>query len=255
MWDALQMEALRVAYNHDHPGSSPIKKASPDVVWKELRRRFHNDCKDMDACIVNSLIHNASAPMSWNSNPIEWLSSMDIEKVEENYMKRVPEYYFTGCVPIDFSLESNSGKCLVSSLCSMDIRKLSDKGYTMIGIVINTDPHDKPGEHWVAAFCDIRPELDQPYMAYFDSYAQKPESEIVDLMNAWKDQWDSTKRHKNHMELIYNKIHHQFKNTECGVYCIHFLHCSIFGIPMDHRIPDDVMSMMRQFFFTLPKKR
>lgn len=253
MWDAEQMEALRKAYNYDHPASKDIAKGPPEKVWAELKKRFHKDCQDMDACIVHSLIKNASAPMTWSSNPTEWLSSVDIEKVQDNYMSRVPEYYFAGAVPIDFALESQTGRCLVSALCSMDIREIHKKGHTMIGIIFNTDPHDKPGEHWVAAFCDIRPELDQPYMAYFDSYAQHPEEEIVDLMNAWKDKWDATGNHKKPMELIYNKVKHQFKDTECGVYCIYFIHCSIFGVPMSHRIPDDVMNMMRNFFFKMPK--
>lgn len=255
MWDAKQMEALRVAYNKDHGKSNPIPKGPPEKVWNALRSRFHEKCRDMDACMVHSLIGKVSAPMSWSSKPSEWLSSTDIEKVQTNYTKLVPKYYFAGCVPIDFALKSETGKCLVSTLCSLDIREVYEKGHTMIGIVMNTDPHDEPGEHWIAAFCDIRPELETPYMAYFDSYAQKPEKEVVELMNAWKDQWDSMGKHRKPMELIYNKIRHQYKTTECGVYCIYFIHCSIFGIPMETRIPDDVMQMMRQFFFTLPKKK
>jgi hypothetical protein len=125
----------------------------------------------------------------------------------------------------------------------------------MIGIVFNTDPHDAPGEHWIAAFCDIRPELDEPYMTYFDSYAQHPEPQVIELMNAWKAQWDSTKVHAKPMKLYFNKVRHQYKTTECGMYCIYFLHCSLFGIPMESRIPDEVMVMMRRFFFKIPPQR
>ena len=256
MWDADQMEALRVAYNKSHVGRAPILNGPPEQVWRNLRAAMRVHCdSENDACMVHSLMKKATAPMSWSSAPSEWLSSSDIEKVQENYMKLVPDYHFVGCVPIDFNATSETGKCLVSALCSMDIREIAKKGSTMVGIVLNTDPHDQPGEHWIAAFCDLRPELETPYMAYFDSYAYKPEPQVVALMNAWKDQWDSSGKHTRPMELLYNKVRHQFKDTECGVYCIYFLHCSIFGIPMDARIPDDVMLMMRQFFFTMPKKR
>jgi hypothetical protein len=256
MWDADQMEALRIAYNKSHTGRSPILKGPPEQVWRHLRSAMRAQCDDEnEACMVHALMKKATAPMSWSSKPSEWLSSTDIETVQTNYTKLVPDYHFAGCVPIDFNTKTETGKCLVSTLCRMDVREVVKGGKTMIGIVLNTDPHDQPGEHWIAAFCDLRPELDTPYMAFFDSYAYKPEPQVIELMNAWKTQWDSTRSHSNPMELVYNKVRHQFKNSECGVYCIYFLHCSIFGIPMESRIPDDVMTMMRQFFFTMPKKR
>lgn len=250
------MEALRVAYNKSRTGHAPILKGPPEKVWHNLRAAMRAECDDAnEACMVHSLMKRANAPMSWSSKPSEWLSSTDIEKVQDNYRKVVPDYHFVGCVPIDFNETSETGKCLVSTLCKMDVREIAKTGKTMIGIVLNTDPHDQPGEHWIAAFCDLRPELETPYMAYFDSYAYKPEPQVVDLMNAWKEQWDSTRSHRKPMELLYNQIRHQTKDTECGMYCIYFLHCSIFGISMEARIPDEVMLMMRQFFFTMPKKR
>lgn len=250
MWDADLMNALRKAYNKERSKGKPIPAGSPEKVWKELKKRLHADC-DEEACLVTAMIDKPKAPKSWKSNPIEWLSSVDIERVEGNYAKLIPDYYFVGCVPIDFAAQSDTGSCLVSALCSMDIRKLYKKGYERIGIVFNTDPHDEPGEHWIAAFCDIRPTVEQPRFVYFDSYAQKPEKEIIDLMNAWKAQWDEAGIHKKPMILEYNKTRHQYKNTECGMYCIYFHHCCLFEIPMNKRIPDDVMALMRGYFFKL----
>ena len=37
------------------------------------------------------------------------------------------------------------------------------------GIIANTDPADKPGEHWVAFYIDINGKAE-----YFDSYGQRP---------------------------------------------------------------------------------
>ena len=254
MWDTKQIDALRIAYNKEHPKETPIPKGSSESVWTTLKSRLHDACQT-EACIVTSLIQKPSAPMDWATNPTSWLSSDDIERVQKNYTKLLPNYYFTGCVPIDFNSRSKTGVCLVDALCSLDIRKLYKRGKTMIGIVFNTDPHDAPGEHWIAAFCDIRPELDEPYMTYFDSYAQHPEPQVIELMNAWKAQWDSTQMHSKPMKLYFNKIRHQYKTTECGMYCIYFLHCSLFGIPMESRIPDEVMVMMRRFFFEIPPQR
>jgi len=99
------------------------------------------------------------APSSWKSNPEEWLSSLDIDAVEKQFKKVFTEYYYVGTVPIDFGKKSNTGKCLVNSLCSLDIKSIYNKGYRQIGIVFNTDKSTGPGEHWIALFCDIRPEL------------------------------------------------------------------------------------------------
>lgn len=252
MWDTDLIEALRKAYNAEHSKSKDIPKGSPEKVWDTLKKRLQAECDD-EKCMIRSLIRKPSAPMSWTANPTEWLSSVDIEKVEKQYMKTVPGYYFVGCVPIDFGKQSETGACLVDSLCAMDVTSLYKKGYTMIGIVFNTDPHDQPGEHWIAAFCDLRTE--KPYMSFFDSYGLKPEPEIQELMASWKDQLDSAGTHEHAMELYYNDRRHQYKESECGMYCLYFIHCCILRVSMNQRIPDEVMNMMRKFFFEVPKRR
>ena len=135
----------------------------------------------------------------------------------------------------------------------MKLKELYDKGHQRIGIVINTDPHDGPGEHWVCVFCDIRPELEYPRMTYFDSYAQKPEKEVVELMERWKEQWDATKIHGKGMELTYNETRHQYKDSECGIYCIYFHYACLMEIPMDEKIPDEVINSFRTLLFRIPK--
>ena len=137
----------------------------------------------------------------------------------------------------------------------MRIDELYKKGYRKVGIVFNTDPHDGPGEHWIAAFADFRDDLRTPHMTYFDSYAQKPEPEIQRLMQRWKQQIDDMKIFKKPMDLRYNSIRHQYKDSQCGMYCIYFLHCSLFNIPMAERVPDDVVMRMRPLFFKYKDRR
>jgi len=252
--DPEEVEALRIAYNKEHPHESPIKKGI--TVWKDITRRLKDACgSGTPECIVHSLIQRPAAPSSWAGNGEEWLSSDDIDMTQHYYEELVPDYYYVGSVPIDFDLHNETGKCLVSSLCSLSITELYKKGYRKIGIVFNTDPHDASGEHWIAAFADIRPELVYPQMTYFDSYGQEPEKEIQRLMRRWKSQIDDMKIHPQPMQLFYNKIRHQYKNAQCGMYSIYFLHCSLFGIPMDEKIPDDVIMMMRPMFFEYKQHR
>lgn len=75
-------------------------------------------------------------------------------------------------------------------------------------IVINTDPHDQPGTHWVCLY------LDGDTVEYFDSYGFPPlYSEIQEFID----------RNSNHMK--YNENHYQeLDSNVCGQYCVYFLH-------------------------------
>ena len=249
-FDDKDIQRLRDVYNKEHSNERPIEAGSSEGVWSEIKARLHDKCKTGRAeCIITSLMARPKAPSGWKVNPEEWLSSTDIDKLEKSFEELFPDYSHLGTFPIDFDAKSETGKCLVSALCSMDIRKLAKDGKTQIGITFNTDVSTGPGEHWVAVFCDIRPELAHPRMTYFDSYAQRPEKEIKRLMLRWKEQWDATKSHPQGMKLTYNKTRHQYKDSECGMYCVYFHYCCLAGISMEERIPDDVVNGFRRLLF------
>jgi hypothetical protein len=250
MFGDQQIRHLRTVYNSEHSKEPAIPDGSSEEIWKHLQERFHSKCKSgTSECIISHMMSRPKAPDAWIVNPIEWLSSLDIEKVSKQYQKLFKNYIFLGCIPIDFDLKSPTGKCLVDALCSINLKDLYRKGKTQIGIVFNTDVHTGPGEHWIALFCDIRPELEQPRITYFDSYAQKPEKEVQILMKRWKEEWESTTVHEKPMLTTYNKIRHQFKDSECGVYTLYFHYCCLNEIPMDHKIPDDVINVFRRLLF------
>lgn len=251
--DPAEIENLRKVYNREHPNEPQIP-ATADV-WKEIRKRLHKKCEAGTAqCILNSMLAKPDAPEEWSSNPEEWLSSLDIDRVEKQYSKVFARYYYVGSIPIDFDKKNETGKCLVSSLCSLDIKSLYNKGYTQIGIVFNTDVSTGPGQHWIALFCDIGPEFEHGRITYFDSYSKSPESEIQRLMRRWKDQWDATGIHKKPMKLTYNKTRHQYQDSECGMYCLYFHYCCLMGIPMEKRIPDEIVRSFRGVLFRVGKK-
>jgi len=254
--DPREVEKLREAYNEEHPDEPNIGKG-PNA-WQEITRRLKDECNAKTAnaqraCVVHSLVKKPAAPQSWEENGAEWLSSDDIDMSQKYYEKLVPSYYYVGSVPIDFDKKAKTGKCLVSSLCSLNIAELYKKGYRSIGVVFNTDTSDGPGEHWMAAFADIRSQT--PHMSFFDSYGQTPEKEVVVLMNRWKEQYDKMPTTRTPMKLFYNKVKHQTKDSQCGMYSIYFLYCSIFEIPIERRIPDDVVEWMRHFFFRYKQRR
>jgi hypothetical protein len=243
MFDPREIENLRRLHNKDDP-THPIAGGTPEHVWSTLRERLHAKCKTGEpTCIAGAMMKRPRAPASWKKNPTEWLSSDDIDKVEHEYQRVFADYHFVGCVPIDFDLKSEMSKCIVSTLCSMKLDTMYAKGIRRIGIVFNTDVHDGPGQHWIAAFLDMRPELMYPRMTYFDSYARKPEKEIQRLMFRWKDQWDA--RGEAPMKLTYNSTRHQFKESECGMYCLYFHYACLMEVPMNRRITDEEINLLR----------
>lgn len=252
--DEAAVERLKTVYNKEHPRESPIEGGTAEAVWEQLQDRLRAKCKTGRAeCIVASLLRRPQAPKEWALNRYEWLSSDDIDAIEKNYMELFQDYYYVGSVPIDFDLQSETRECLVSALCAMKLSELYKKGKHRIGIVINTDPHDGPGQHWVAVFCDIRPELEYPRITYFDSYAMTPEPEIKRLMRRWKAQWDEVGIHSKPMKLAYNKTRHQYKDSECGMYCLYFHYACLMGLSMADKIPDDVINAFRNLLFRIPK--
>lgn len=254
VFDEEDIERLRQVYNKEHSKEAPIPKKDTESTWKELQTRLRDKCKTGHAeCIISSLMRRPKAPKEWALNRYEWLSSDDIDAVEKNYMELFGDYHYVATVPIDFDLKSETQTCLISALCSMKLKDLYANGKHRIGIVINTDPHDGPGQHWVAVFCDIRPELEFPRVTYFDSYAEHPEKEVKVLMKRWKDQWDATGIHANPMKLTYNKTRHQYKDSECGMYCLYFHYACLIQLPMNQQIPDDVINAFRNFLFQMPK--
>jgi len=248
-FDASEVDNLRKVFNKENPKSKPIRSGEPMVVWKQIQNRLHDKCDKSTECMILSLMSKPKAPGSWRTNPEEWLSSTDIDAVERQYAKVFSDYYYVGTVPIDFGKKAKTGTCLVSSLCSLDIKGLYNKGYRQIGIVFNTDKSTGPGEHWIALFCDIRPELEFPRITYFDSYADKPEKEVIQLMKRWSETWDSTRIHSKPMQVTYNKTRHQYENSECGMYCLYFHLCCLTGTSMESRIPDKVVRGFRGLLF------
>jgi len=253
--DADEVENLRKVYNEEHSDETPISQGSMTKTWKEIRKRLHSKCAEgTQECIVAHMLKKQKAPASWTKNPEEWLSSIDIDNVEKEFMHVFSKYYFIGSIPIDFDKKSQTGKCIVSALCSMSIKKLYEKGFRKIGIVFNTDLSTGPGKHWIALFADIDPKYENARITYFDSYSNQPEPEIQRLMRRWKEEWDLTQIHSKPTELTYNGTRHQYENSECGMYSLYFHYCCLTQISMKKRVPDDIVRSFRAVLYSIGKK-
>tara|TARA_B100000795_G_C22691458_1_gene395793 strand:- start:20 stop:889 length:870 start_codon:yes stop_codon:yes gene_type:complete len=236
-----------------------IKGKSSQYLWKQLDKRLKKICKDelcwtkqkfvkdiKDKNIKNSF--KPKKPKSWNSNKFEWLSTYDIERVIKQYEEKYPNFIFIGAVPIDFDESDGVGQCIVNELCKLDLKKMILEKIFQIGIVFNMDKHDEDGSHWVSMFIDLK----KDGIYYFDSYGTNEPNEIKNLSERLLEQ--AKQLGKMNMKYKVNQHRHQYRNSECGVYCINFIVNMLKGHSFDKYtkkvIKDLEMNKKREFYFS-----
>ena len=227
-----------------------------DQLWNKLDDKLRNKCNNEWCWMEQEFVKKAnintrdifrpSMPKKWYDHEREWLNTTDIENVMQQYEKKYDDFKFIGPVPIDFDYKPHPGTCIVNELCKINLTQLLKKGIHKLGVIFNLDPHDKPGSHWVALYSDVK----DGGVYYFDSYGVEPPKEVKDLMNRLTKQG---KNHNNKMNADVNKVRHQFKNSECGVYSMHFiinlLEGKSFKEVTENIIKDDDMLKNRDVYY------
>lgn len=241
----------------------PITETEPAKIWEALRQRFAEVC-NTEKCWMRQKFASGKlsyditkytfapeAPKSWSSNPNEWLSNFDIIKVMKHFENYHKDFSFIGPSSIDFDTKIMEDECVWEELCRFDLQKHLAKRKKKIGIIFNTDPHTKDGEHWVSVFIDMtaRPE---PFLFYFDSNGDPVKNEISIFANRVIDQGyrigTNINFYQNHPK------EHQQGETECGVYCLYMITELLSGRKkynyfLENNIPDEEMEKLRKVFF------
>jgi hypothetical protein len=189
-------------------------RCSSEACWLKQKDEFGNEIgDDLEDTFM------PDKPKSWMKNPNEWLSSTEIKKVMELYEKAYPHFDFIGPTPIDFDSHStyNSSECVWEELCKFNLQKMINKGKTDIGIIYNTDPHTKGGQHWISMYIDIP----EKTIFFFDSTGDKAQPEIEQFVKRVQEQGKQMG-----IEMKYDTsegISHQRGDTECGMYSLYFI--------------------------------
>ena len=227
------------------------KKELVDTLQKEFKNKYN--CKDqlcwLDQTFVKRLNNENINKFTFRpfgpNKKYDWLSTLDINAVVEQYEKNKNDFIFLGAVPYDFQE-------IEPELDNMDFDKLRNgelnenfnqgKKTNKMGMVINLDDHTKGGSHWVSLFANF----DKNQIYFFDSFAKPPGKKIKKFINKiakymyknkynkdlfvnhvikkMKNQENSTSVDKlNKFDIRHNTKQHQFNNSECGVYSINFL--------------------------------
>ena len=280
------IEALRKIaskWNETHP----MMKIEFDTItsgktlWSSINNVMKYKCNNEVCWMKQDFIKNSYLakellknfkpfmPKTWSENPREWLNTIDIRDVMNQYEIKYPSFEFIGPVPMDFDTKLGFGECVVDELCKISLDSLKKKGKTKIGVIFNLDKHTQSGSHWVAMHCNINyntgtdtgtdTDTDtstgtntstKGEICYWDSYGIKPNPEVVVLMNKLKEQ-GSTLGHD--IEIKINKNRHQYKNSECGMYCIYFITSLLDGKTFENVVQnivdDDTMNGKRNDFY------
>ena len=247
---------LKQIWNARHPDSM-ITSNDPRQIWDRLKVKMGQTC-DRESCwlkhkcisenVDKAILDYTFAPdfKEQKKKANEWLSSVEISQVMKQYEHVYKCFEFLGPSPIDFDTHKLYGECVWEELCKFSLIDTLKRGKTKIGIVFNIDPHYKEGSHWVAMFIDTK----KKKIYYFDSYGEKIESKIKKLVKKVEDQ--SMKLGEKY-EYLYNKIRHQYTESECGMYCLYFivklLEGETYQSLIKNKIPDRRMKKLRKKWF------
>ena len=213
------LEKIKKMWNKRHPDKE-IQTNDTREIWERLKNNLKEVCStercwikqkfienNLDGELLNNT-HAPYAPKSWKEKPNEWLTSNDIEKVMKQYEIDYPNFIFIGPSPIDFDKKLMFGECVWNELCNLNIIKQLKDGKNKIGIIFNTDPHNKSGAHWISLFIDIK----RKFIFYFDSNGDKVPREIMILIERIEKQGSEI---NIDFTTYFNRKEHQYSNTEC----------------------------------------
>jgi hypothetical protein len=251
---------LRDLWNARHPDVK-ITSNSPKEIHRFITEKLSGICNKESCWLkqksefgpIQSDIADSFAPESppeWEKNPNEWLSSVDIMNVMKQYENAYKCFDFIGPTPIDFDTRKLYGECVWDELCNFNLEDQIKQGKTKIGIIFNTDPHNKPGQHWISMFINIK----KKDIFFFDSTGDKPSPEIMVLVERIKEQGLNLKKKINFKFDSNEGVEHQYGNSECGIYSLYFIVHMLEDKKIEHYLKthvlkDEYMSKFRHIYF------
>ena len=220
---------LRDLWNARHPDAKIISN-TPKEIHEQISKHLSSICNKESCWLkqksqfgkIDSDITDSFAPESppeWKKNPNTWLSSVDIMNVMKQYEKAYKCFDFIGPSPIDFDTKKIYGECVWEELCKFSLKEQLKSGKTKIGIIFNTDPHNKPGEHWISMFINIKKNI----IYFFNSTGDAPPKQIMDLVDRIIDEGRNLIPAINFEFDTNEGTEHQYGDTECGMYSLFFI--------------------------------
>jgi len=226
-----------------------MSKCNSEKCWLTIQELIKHLSSDELSLFKGSF--KPKMPDSWKNKPNEWLNTTQLNQIMIQLTEKYKNFHSYQALPMDFDLKEKNS-CVSGDLCNIDLKEHFSNGKTNIGIIFNLDDHDEPGSHWTSMYIELLPCCrKEPTIYYFDSTGFKPPKEIYSLVDRLQEQYLSIKG--TNMDFVYNDIKHQYKDTECGVYCLHFMSTMLGGVNFEKYVnnikKDDYIQKYRSYFF------
>lgn len=258
---------LAQAYNEDSSHKDEIKmsnkletlnpKKYKRYLVREIHKRVGDKCSSQKCWTEQSFINNMDKfgreelekftfRPEGPEGKFEWLNTYNINDVMKQYENKHRDFKYMGTVPMDFDDIDRLG------IRKLNYEDLAKKGKTKLGIVFNLDESWKRGSHWVSMYADLK----KNKVLYFDSYGLPPEPRVRKLMRRISK---AIEKMNPGSDVIadHNKVRHQFKNSECGVYSINFIVRMLRGDEFkdvcNSKTSDDQINKCRKAYFSNTK--
>jgi hypothetical protein len=260
------------SWNNIHKNNQIKIKNNKKYLLKTLLTRMNSNynCNNDQICWLNTKVIkniNNNEIKKYTFRPegpkqqYEWLSTSNINNVMSQYEKKYKNFKFFGAVPYDF--EDLPGL----EIYNLNLDNVVKNNINKLGLVINLDEHTELGSHWVSLYTD----LNKNQIYFFDSFSNSPGDRIKRLSTKILTYMYNKKYNKNlttkefvkldhshgkidkDFDVRYNKLQHQFKNSECGVYSMNFiirlLNGETFNQITENITKDDKMNSCRKSYF------
>lgn len=222
------------------------------TLVKAFRSLFRKKCGNSQHCWItqpfsklmtnkykntlHSRVFRIIGPTENDNTRTSWLNTTHINDFVSQYVHIYPNFIWLGTLPNDFDTMKRY---------HFDENRVKD-GIEYMGAIINLDSYGEPGSHWVSLFVSFMTKE----IFFYDSYGVPPDPNITNFMK----RVCSFKIMDGKCVTRYNKIQHQFGNTECGVFCLNFIVNMLkspnsFNTLMNRPLNDDIISKCRKIYF------
>jgi hypothetical protein len=260
------LQEITKNYNKSLKNGKKIKvNQSKEKLYNSLIKANYNKCGDNEYCwlkqnymLINKDVNKflekfrPERPNTWEDNPKQWLNTYNLVNVMTQYEKKYKNFKFLGVHPIDFAFKINNSTCISQNMCDLNINNLIKNKIYKIGNIFNLDKHYQSGSHWVSLFANINPKSKNYGIFYYDSNGNGAPAEVKNFASKLIN--DNLKLSNKKLKFYQNNIKHQFKNSECGIFSLHFIDQSLKNISFDKfinnkNLTDESMFKLRNKFF------
>ena len=241
------LEELKLIVAEFNKKSEPAKQITATTkkgMVAALLKAYKPICDKNQYCwIKQTLAHNTSKlnklesnfrvkmPNEWVNNQNTWLNTYDILYVMKQYEELYKDFVFLNVTPIDFAEKNSFGRCIGDMLCDFNVKDLLARQKTRFGIVFNTDPSTRGGQHWIMIYCNLDSKKPNYGIYFYDSVASPAPHQVKTFMKKIVGQVPEENR--SAFECKENKIQRQYSNYDCGMFCIVFLTQCLKNIKFD----------------------